>query len=324
MYWNIELPPFAIKDNEVNYGPSIKAFCLLLNHDCAVSLDKIQRFLNNLTDGKINPSKGMLNALAQVFATKSQHEEDMLFTQLVAAPVLNTDFTTAWVNGEMKQVLVCATPREAIYLPREKKGHEGIKDSPVELSNGTLIHDHDKTFYHYSKRHQECLAHTLRYLKDSEENEPHLTWSKKMAELIQRVIAYRNSLGDKGVDLQWLKEFLEEYDKLLKLGQEEYEEKPPSKYYIDEYNLWKRLSEYKENHLEFLYDLSVSPTNNLAERHGRAFKRKQKQVCAFHSKGGLAGHCACLSHLTSMRLTSSNLYKDVTLRFVRTNTTPYE
>lgn len=60
--------------NEVNYGASVKSFCLLLNQDCHVSLDKTQRFLSDLTDGRLKPSKGMLNGLAHVFATKSQAE----------------------------------------------------------------------------------------------------------------------------------------------------------------------------------------------------------------------------------------------------------
>ncbi|MFR7846390.1 MAG: hypothetical protein ACLU8S_01165 [Coprococcus phoceensis] len=42
-----------------------------------------------------------------------------------------------------------------------------------------LVHDHDLTFYHYGANHQECLAHVLRYLKDSIDNEPERTWNKE-------------------------------------------------------------------------------------------------------------------------------------------------
>lgn len=74
----------------------------------------------------------MLNGLAHVFATKSQAEEDIRFAHLVAAPVLNTDFTTARVNGEMKQVLVCATPEQSIYLPERE---EDMKASRIHRLN---------------------------------------------------------------------------------------------------------------------------------------------------------------------------------------------
>lgn len=138
-----------------------------------------------------------------------------------------------------------------------------------------------------------------------------------MADLLRRAIAYRHRLEAKQVDPDWLKALLNEYDKWLATGYEEYEGDPPSKYYMDGYNLLKRLDKYKGEHLLFLYDFRVSPTNNLAERLGRAFKRKQKQVCTFRSNGGLAGHCACLGHLTSMRAANVNLYQEVSLRFER-------
>ena len=40
------------------------------------------------------------------------------------------------------------------------------------------------SFYHYGADHQECLAHVLRYLQDAVENEPDLTWHKKMKEFL--------------------------------------------------------------------------------------------------------------------------------------------
>ncbi len=301
--------------NEVNYGGSVKSFCLLLNQDCHVSLDKTQRFLSDLTDGRLHPSKGMLNSLAHLFSQKGQAEEKVRFTQLVAAPVLNTDYTTARVNGKTKQVLICATPAQSLYLPREQKGLHGIKGSPVELNDGTLIHDHDLSFYRYGKRHQECLAHVLRYLKDSMANEAHLSWNKSMHKLLQQGIAYRNRLTKEQVEPDWLKTFLAKYYELIALGKKEYEDEPPNKYYRDGYNLLRRLDKYKQNHVEFLYDLRVSPTNNLAERLARVFKRKQKQVCTFRSDGGLADHCSCLGHLTSLRASGVNLHNAVSSRF---------
>ena len=58
-----------------------------------------------------------------------------------------------------------------LYFARDKKGHDGIKGTVVEDYQGTLVHDHDVTFYKYGTGHQECLAHVLRYLKDSMDNE---------------------------------------------------------------------------------------------------------------------------------------------------------
>ena len=40
----------------------------------------------------------------------------------------------------------------ALYIGREKKGHEGVKGTPLEDCAGTVVHDHDRTFYSYGIR----------------------------------------------------------------------------------------------------------------------------------------------------------------------------
>ena len=47
------------------------------------------------------------------------------------------------------------------------------------------------------------------------------------------------------------------------------------------------MSEDKEEYVLFLRNPSVPPTNNLAERNGRQFKRKAHQVMAFRSREGV-------------------------------------
>jgi hypothetical protein len=83
-----------------------------------------------------------------------------------------------------------------LYFARDKKGHDGIKGTVVEDYQGTLVHDHDVTFYKYGTGHQECLAHVLRYLKDSMDNEKDRTWNRQMHSLIQEMIHYRNGLSE--------------------------------------------------------------------------------------------------------------------------------
>jgi len=41
--------------------------------------------------------------------------------------------------------LICAEPETetVMFLAREKKGHEGIKNTPVETYQGIIVHDHD-------------------------------------------------------------------------------------------------------------------------------------------------------------------------------------
>ena len=157
----------------------------------------------------------------------------------MSSPVMNADFTNANVNGKSAQVLVLASPIEnvALYIGKEKKGHEGIKGTPLENYVGTVVHDHDKTFYSYGTNHQECIQHDCRYLIDSKENEPDLNWNRRMHELIREMLHYRNGLGEgEEPDPARVAELETKYDEILNEAQKEYEDTPPSKYYREGYN----------------------------------------------------------------------------------------
>lgn len=289
--------------NEVNYDGSIKAFLFLLNNDCCTSIDKSRKFLSELTGGKLNISKGMVNKLSKEFALKSESERKELIADMMLAPVMHTDCTNAKVNGQSAQIFVCATTDgKAMYFAREKKGHEGVKGTLVEDYQGILVHDHDKTFYQYGSNHQECLAHILRYLKDSIANEPHRSWNTEMYTLLREIIHYRKHLPqDAFPNISKVFEYEERYRKVIEKAKEDYEYIPPSDYYRDGYNLYLRLDKYMSNHLLFLHDHRVPTTNNEAERHLRKYKRKQQQAMSFRSHDSIEALSNCMSMLVWMR-----------------------
>jgi hypothetical protein len=302
--------------NEVNYGRSIKAFSFLLNNHCCVAIDKVREFLSELTNSELQISKGMINGLCKEFSKKTEVEQKEAFSGLLLSPVLNTDFTSARLNGKNVQIAVCTTPDTTMYFAWEQKGHKGVKGTPVEDYQGILVHDHDKIFYNYGSEHQECLVHVLRYLKDSMENEPNLNWNKQMRELIQEMIHYRNSL-DPGVDTNpdKVKRYETRYQGILEMDKEEYEYEPPSNYYRDGYNLYRRLHEYKDSHLLFLHNTMVPTNNNLSERLLRVFKRKQKQVMTFRSFDSLHYLCSGMGMIALLCTQGKNLYTSIASNF---------
>jgi hypothetical protein len=303
-------PPGVV--NDVNYGGSVKAFAFLLNSRCCVSIDKTRTLLSDLTDGALNISNGMINGLCKEFAKKTLDEQDRIFKDLLLSPVMNTDCTNARVGGNNAYVYVCATPGAAMYFAREHKGHEGVKGTPVEDYQGILVHDHDKTFYSYGSGHQECSTHALRYLKDSIQNEPQLTWNSQMRGLLREIIHYMKTLGDgEDPDPDKAASFNARYDSILDTAKDEYEYEPPSHYYKEGFNLSVRLGEYKENHLLFLHDARVPSDNNLSERLLRVYKRKQKQVMTMRSFENLEYLCSCMGVLASLSSQDQNLYKSV-------------
>jgi hypothetical protein len=262
----------------------------------------------------------MINGLCKEFSSKTEAKQKEAYKALLSSPVMNVDFTNANVNGESAQVLICAAPdtAAALFIAREKKGHAGVKDTPVEIYQGTLVYDHDTTFYSYGQRHQECMQHNCRYLKGSEENESKLTWNKKMHEHVRMMIHYRNSLEkDKEADPIKMKEFEKRYDEILDLAEQEYENEPPSDYYRDGYNLFQRLRTYKENELLFLHDKRVPSNNSLCERLARVYKRKQKQVMAMRCFDNFGYLCNSMSMIYLLRNTEDNLYQKVSSIFKR-------
>jgi hypothetical protein len=303
--------------NDVNYSGDIKSFLYLLNNYCNVSIGKSSEFLAELTGGELKISTGMINGLSKEFSLKTEADQKKAFADILLSPVLNTDFTSARVNGHHVTVGVCTTPSVVTYFAREHKGHEGIKDTPVEGYQHTLVHDHDITYYSYAYGHQECLEHVLRYLKDSIGNEAHLKWNMQMRELIREMIHFRKHLNTEDnrnpdeIDPGKVEKFETRYDEILSLAKEEYEYEPPTKYYKDGFNLHKKLLKYRDNHLLFLHDRRVPYTNNLAERHLRLVKRKQHQVMTFRSFASLGYLCNTMGIVASLRAQDKNLYTSV-------------
>ena len=293
--------------NEFNYGPNSKALAFLLNNYCNVSIDKTSEIISAISNGTIALSRGLINDLPRQFSQNTIEDRSRIFNRLLQAPVMYSDATPGRVNGKTVQVIVCANEDELLYSFREHKGHQGIKGTPVEEYQQILVHDHDITYYNYGSDHQECLAHVLRYLQDSIENEPELTWNVKMKEFLSSLIHSFKSEPHL-YNEEFIKEKENEYSKILFLASTEYSKHPPKKYYPEGFNLYKRMEKYKYNHLLFLRHPEVNYTNNLSERSLRKFKRKQLQAVTFRSNKSVEYLCDCMSIIETYRLYNANIY----------------
>jgi hypothetical protein len=295
--------------NDVNYDGSVEALAFLLNNYCNVSIEKVREFITEITGGQLEISHGMICGLAKEFSLKTQTEQKEAFGMLLSGPVMCTDLTGVRVNGKNVHIAVCANDDVAMFFAREHKGHKGVAGTPVEDYQGILVHDHDRTFYNYGSNHQECLGHPLRYLKGSMENEPNLTWNGQMRELLREMIHYRNSLDDDAEPIpEGVGEYRGRYLGILETARNEYEYEPPSEYYKEGYNLYKRLDEYIDNHLLFLSDHRIPATNNLSERLLRQVTRKFKQVMTFRSFENLGYICDGMGVIAAFRAQDRNLF----------------
>jgi hypothetical protein len=296
---------------------------LLLNNYYNVAIDKTRDFISDITNGELRLSHGMICNLSRQFSLATEGDRKRMFGDLRKSDVMNVDFTGARVNGKKRSVLVCSDGSSVLYFAKMNKGHKGVEGTPIETYLGTLVHDHDLTFYKYGSNHQECLDHILRYLKDSMENEPNLKWSRSMRELIREIIHFRKHLTlEDGESPDQAKpeevaDFVRRYDELLEMAREEYEYEPPSDYYKKGFNLYLRMKAFKANHLLFLYDGKVPHTNSLSERLLRIYKRKEHQAMTFRSFESLGYLCDGLSVIASLRERGKNLYNQVAAIFDR-------
>ena len=307
-------------DTDICYDSSVKAFVFLLANDGNMSAGKIRKVLREASNGELDISEATVNGLCREFSRKSEKEREEIVRSILTSPVVNTDFTNANVEGEAKQVLIVASPQKNAYLfiARDCKGHRGIQGTPVENYFGTMVHDHDTTFYSYGMAHQECMQHNIRYLIGSEENEPDRTWNTGMHKLVKEMLHYKNSLEGRDPDPDTVAEFEKRYDELLALAKKEYEDVPPTDYYREGYNLYRRLLEYKESELRFLHDRNVPADNSLAERLARIYKRKQKQAIVLRSGDNFVYLCDSLSVINTYRqMEDGSLYDRVQEIFSR-------
>lgn len=138
-----------------------------------------------------------------------------------------------------------------------------------------------------------------------------------MLGLIQEMI-HENNCAPDGVPDEKIAEFEEKYDTIVQTATAEYEDEPPSDYYRDGYNLYRRMVQYKHNHLLFLSNPMVAPDNNLCERKARILKGKINQAISLRSFESLTYFCECLSVVDQFAATDSDgLYRSVQEIFKR-------
>ena len=304
---------------EVNYDDSVKALIFLLRNHLNVSIDKTCEFLEEMTDGLLRVSHGKVSGINEEFSRKTKTEQDAIFASLAAGKVMYADMTCVRHNGKIKNVVICSDKLNIYYAFRDKKGHEGLKGTPVEYFLNTLVHDHDKTFYHYGSAHQECNVHHTRYLRGAAETEKLLKWHSEMLELLLEMDAEWKKQGRK-LSQEQVNGFIQQYDAILDQAQNEYYDNPPSKYYRKGYNLYKEMREYKDSVLLFLSDPYVDFGNNEAERNARKIKCHTVMSGSFRGKTNRSGedYCACMSVMQTDKRKGDKIYSKTREYFKRT------
>lgn len=310
-----DFPEGIVED--VTYDGTVKGMAYLINNELYTSIEKTRKFLKEITHGELELSTGFICKLSKEFSNKTQEEREEIYIKLLSSPVLHGDFTFGRAGGNQTAVAITAAGETVLYQGRKKKGDEGIKGTPMEYYEGTLVSDHEAALIKHGNRHQECLAHLLRYAKSGMENEPGKTWHEKLASWIKRSVSYWKEVkeGEIGYRKKEAEGYIKELMEIVKCGKEEYEKEEASAYYREGINTNRRMWEKFEDYVLFLRDTEVEPTNNIAERAGRKYKRKSHQVMSFRSEEGSELFCDGLTIIESVKAKGENLYDAVSERF---------
>ena len=315
-----DFPPAFVDD--VNYDGTVKALAYMINNDLNTSIEKTRVFLKDVSKGKIDISTGFICNLSKQFSECTKEERDRIFCDLMTSDIMHADFTFGRCGGKQAAVIICATDDgKVLYQGRAKKGDEGVAGSPLEHYDGTVVSDHEAALIKHGSRHQECLSHIKRYVKGESENEPEKTWGRMMEAWIKDSVHYWHEVDD-GFRVYEKAEadvYVERFMQIVQKAKEEYEYEPPSRYYKEGYNTYVRMEESPEEYILFLRDPSVPPTNNLAERYARKYKRKAHQVMSFRSPEGVEYYCDGLSITESIRSQGGNVFEEMTERFNKRN-----
>ena len=286
--------------------------CSILNTEGIIAIDRLTDFVNSISHGKINLSKGSIVNFLNNLSIRSEYVIEQIKEKILNSKLMYTDATTARCNNKNISVRNYSTPNYTLLIPTLKKNKKCIEESNIlNRYTGDLVHDHETLMYNYGRKHVECNVHVSRYLKGCNENTQN-AWALKMRSFLCSLNEYKKKLISKGkeeIDIEKLEKYSKRYDEIIEEGYAE-NKRIKSKYLRqEEQRLLNRLKKYKENHMLFLYDFNMPFDNNLSERDLRHVKSKQKISGHFNSMSGIENYLNIKSIIGTCKKQSINFYE---------------
>ena len=305
-------------NDTITYGETVKAFTAMLSCEGLVSINRIKTMLFEITNGAINLSEGTIakwnKDLDGKLAPFIMEVKEKLLTQ----PVLHKDETGIRVNNSLQWFHVLSNKFYTLYFTNRKRGNEADMEIDIlPAYSGVLVHDHLKGLYRFSCEHAECNAHILRYLKSAVETQKRV-WAAGMIEFLVNAnnLVKEHKVGKiPALDAGVLAEYRARYDEILKRGWKEFLQSEKMDYNGEDMKLYRRLKEYKREHLRFLSDFQVPFDNNLAERDLRMIKSKAKVSGCFRGVDGGTVFANIKSYTSTLRKNSANIFNGLKAAF---------
>jgi transposase len=306
------------------YGPRLKSFLVYLNQYQMLPYERTCQLVKDLFGQTI--SQGTLsNWISQCF-TNLESTEAEIQQAILASPVVHFDETGIRQQGRLHWLHAASTDRLTFYGLHAKRGKAAMLDLGIlEHYRGRAVHDHWKSYFHFSCEHSLCNAHHLRELTYLAEQEGQ-AWAQSMIELLLEAKETSEAMPSNCLaeDSSEATSISGRYDALIQVSIAQ--NLPPPALEKDKKkrgrpkqskakNLLERLRDFKENTLAFMYHGLIPFDNNLGERDMRMAKLKQKVSGCFRSSEGGRYFARIRGYLSTLRKNRKNMLAGIEAAF---------
>ncbi len=153
-------------------GYNLQALMTELKFNFSGSYANISKFLNNVTDGKINFTPKSINDCVEGIAEKLEPSYDKIENELKKEPYANCDETGWPVNGIGWYLWMIVTVNFVFITIQNSRARRVLEDIFGKEYQGGIISDCYKVYREFAKWYQKCWIHLLRKLKFEAEKYP--------------------------------------------------------------------------------------------------------------------------------------------------------
>lgn len=299
--------------NSVTYTPHFKAVSVYLNQKGTIPYQRMCEMMDEISEGEIKLRPSTIVSWNKEVHEKSLEARKEILRSILDNHIVHVDETGMKINGKLSWMHTITNDNGSYFVVTEKRGDREC--GPIALLKeyeNIVMHDHFKTYERLDKCiHAECNAHIDRYLKcgiDIDKNKE----CEEMLDLLHEMLTRKIELLENGIgkmDEVEIAAFEERYMEIAKRGLEKYysTHKHYEKKYEPEYvPTFKRMIEFRDDHLRFIKDFRVPYTNNAAERQCRVVKTKKKVSGQFVSMAGADAYADVLTILQTAKIRKEN------------------
>lgn len=318
-------------NQNVQYGPVVKATCVDLMNNLYNSTDGVTRFIEDITNGGMTISKGTLILWNEEIANNLIPEINHIESSLLDSYYLNHDESQIKINGEGYNILCACNDRHVRLWYHKHKSQEALKEIGfLPNYHGIIVKDGTELYNPFGLLLSQCLSHILRYLKPYYTDIKHKA-PKRMSDFLSKYNTIRNEKIKSNVESFTEEEYqdiIKQYDNILDKWEKELKEDTNNYLLNDEFCLWRRMKYDNKNMdknyrgdrdeiLYFLKDFKVPSTNNPAEVNQRPTKIKQK-IGKFRSEAGTNNYTIIRSCINTYKKNGNNVLKALISSFCGT------